>query len=117
MFDKELWWESLLCTCTVVSQRVHNMKNYSWSAELQQGNGQKCCSKHLRVVACAAISGVASALLAASFLVAWLLYDSSGDGSGAISDRLKIKDFSTADWERIISDSGPLNYGWEKGAV
>ena len=86
-----------------------------WSAELQNGDGDYG-SKHRRMMRCAVICGVASALITIAFIIAWCQYDDE-DGLAGMAERFKGDDFTTADWERVIVDSGPLSYGWEKEAV
>lgn len=88
------------------------MANYRWSAELQKSDRQSCCSKYRRLITCVLISGIVSAALAVTFVVVWCLYDGDGDAFVAI----KGDNYTTADWERIIMESGPLNRGWEKEA-
>ena len=49
--------------------------NYRWSAELQDTEKQRCCSKHRRLAKCAAVSGVVSTVLTVAFVLVWCLYD------------------------------------------
>ena len=86
------------------------MKSYQWSAELQE-NGKGCCSRHRRLIICAVIFGLTSALLAITFVTVWSMY---GDGDNYVS--AGGENFTITDWERVFVESGPLKRGWEKEA-
>ena len=55
-------------------------------------------------------------MVAIAFIIAWCQYDDE-DGLAGMAERIKGDNFTTADWERVIVDSGPLSYGWEQEAV
>ena len=82
---------------------------------MQNAEGN-CASKHRRIIRCAVTCGVASALVTIGFIIAWYTYDDE-DGLAGMAERVKGDNFTTADWERVIVDSGPLSHGWEKKAV